>query len=54
MNDYFIIIYIHKNYFIDMTSKTLRNHDKFYLNENRKDTPKEQFKFLFKKTRTPK
>ena len=33
-----------------MTSKTLRNHDKFYLNENRKDTPKEQFKFLFKKS----
>tara|TARA_B100001105_G_C22391610_1_gene444651 strand:- start:63 stop:788 length:726 start_codon:yes stop_codon:yes gene_type:complete len=33
-----------------MTSKTIRNHDKFYLNENRKDAPKEQFKFLFKKS----
>tara|TARA_B000000460_G_C21531820_1_gene401158 strand:- start:625 stop:1338 length:714 start_codon:yes stop_codon:yes gene_type:complete len=33
-----------------MTSKIIRNHDKFYLNENRKNEPKEQFKFLFKKS----
>ena len=33
-----------------MDSKLIRNHDKFYLNEDRKNNPKEQFKFLFKKS----
>jgi trans-aconitate methyltransferase len=28
----------------------IRNHDKFYLNENRKNKPKEQFKFLYNKS----